>query len=344
MTKSTHTSQETERQAPRLRISNLHVSFANRAHRWLQRNASRIHAVHGVDLSLQPGACLGLVGESGCGKSTLARAIMGLVPLDRGTVALDGSDVQCTNSRSSRQRIQMIFQHAHASMNPRMTVESIVTDPLRFDDRCRKSERTQRVAGALQLAGFDEQLRGRYPHELSGGQLQRVAIARALVLEPDVVICDEPVSALDVSAQAEILAQLKDIQQTRSLTMIFITHDLDIAAAICDRLAVMYLGRIVESGPTAEILRHPQHPYTHYLSTARNLERTGGLPQLEGEPPSPTAPPGGCAFHPRCPIRTDQCTTQTPSLASTGQPSSQHRVACHHSDRIVELQKITTTD
>ncbi|HNO78216.1 MAG TPA: ABC transporter ATP-binding protein [Phycisphaerae bacterium] len=342
MTKSTRTSQEIERQTPRLEVSDLHVSFASRSHRRLQRNKPRVHAVRGVDLSLQPGACMGLVGESGCGKSTLARAVMNLIPLDRGTIAVDGNDMHRVESKASRQRIQMIFQHAHASMNPRMTVESVVTDPLRFDDRCTKSERSRRVESALQLAGFDAPLRGRYPHELSGGQLQRVAIARALVLEPDVLICDEPVSALDVSAQVEILAQLKDIQQTRSLTMLFITHDLDIAAAICDRLAVMYLGRIVESGPTHEILRNPQHPYTHYLSAARDLKRTSALQPLMGEPPSPLAPPTGCSFHPRCPIKSDICHSQTPVLLSTSQSSLQHQAACLHSERMDELKEITT--
>ncbi len=251
----------------KLTVSNAHVSYANRSHNWLRtnRNSNRIRAVGGVELGIESGECFGLVGESGCGKSTLARAIMQLVPMDRGNVLIDEQIL----ANASLRRMQMVFQNAQSSMNPRMTVELIVSDPLRFENRCHKSERADRVTQALQLVGLEEAFRKRYPHELSGGQLQRVAIARAIVLDPDVLICDEPVSALDVTAQVEILDRLKEIQIDRSLTLLFITHDLDIAAAICDRLAVMHQGRIVETGPTAGVLHNPKHAYTQSLIAAR---------------------------------------------------------------------------
>ncbi len=327
----------------RIRVSDLHVSFADRSRRWFGSSlgaSPRIQAVKGIDLSIRKGECLGLVGESGCGKSTLARAIMRLTPVERGTIALDGRTLE---SKATRQRVQMVFQNAHSSMNPRMTVEAIVSDPLRFDDRCEKSERADRVSKVLCVVGLDDHLRRRYPHELSGGQLQRVAIARALVLDPDVLICDEPVSALDVTAQVEILAQLKEIQRERSLTMLFITHDLDVAYSICDRLAVMYLGRVVETGSVSQIARQPRHPYTFFLNSAsQRLQHDS--PILGGEPPSPQNPPNGCAFHPRCPIATDRCRSQSPELVTPeGQPISQ-AAACHHSDRVVQLQKLTTTN
>ena len=338
--------------SPRLQVTGLHVSFADRSRRWGRRpwlgRESRVKAIRGIDLSISTGACLGLVGESGSGKSTLARAIMQLIPIDRGTIYLDGRELREADSNATRQRVQMIFQHAHSSMNPRMTVESIVSDPLRFQKGCGQDERTHRVLESLHVAGLEDGLRSRYPHELSGGQLQRVAIARALVLNPDVLVCDEPVSALDVSAQAEILAQLKQIQRERSLTMLLITHNLEIAATFCDELAVMYLGRIVEYGPVSVVVGQPRHPYSFFLNAARQtLQRdpasdpSSRAPMLGGEPPSPVCPPGGCAFHPRCPIATDLCASQEPELIQLEGKSQYRRAACHHSDRVADLKKLT---
>ncbi|GJM26881.1 MAG: ABC transporter ATP-binding protein [Phycisphaerae bacterium] len=339
---------------PRLRVTDLHVSYADRSGwRPLSGRAPRVKAVRGVDLAIARGACLGLVGESGCGKSTLARAIMRLVPIDRGSICLDGQDMSAPprdQSKVMRRRVQKVFQNAHFSMNPRMTVESIVSDPLRFHERCSQDERTHRVSDVLDVVGLDEALRSRYPHELSGGQLQRVAIARALVLNPDVLVCDEPVSALDVSAQVEILAQLRKIQRERNLTMLLITHDLDVAATVCDDLAVMYLGRIIEYGSVGDVASQPKHPYSFFLNAARDMLQSdpspGSLdraPVLGGEPPSPVCPPNGCAFHPRCPIATDHCVSQEPRLIQPAGASQSHRAACHHSDRIADLKKLTAT-
>jgi peptide/nickel transport system ATP-binding protein len=355
MTKTPKLAHDDTTHAPRLRVAGLHVSFADRSRRWRRRSSvgprSRVQAIRGIDISISAGACLGVVGESGCGKSTLARAIMQLVPIDRGSICLDGLDMSALpqdQSRAARQRVQMIFQHAHSSMNPRMTVESIVSDPLRFQKGCGQDERTRRVLESLHVVGFDEGLRNRYPHELSGGQLQRVAIARALVLNPDVLVCDEPVSALDVSAQAEVLAQLKQIQRERSLTMLLITHDQDIAATVCDELAVMYLGRIVEYGPVGDVVGQPKHPYSFFLGAAREAllrdpaaDPSNHAPMLGGEPPSPVCPPSGCAFHPRCPIATGLCASQEPELIQVAGESQNRRAACHHSDRMVELKKLT---
>ena len=343
------------RNALRLSVIDLHVSFADRSRRWRHRvsagGSSCVKAIRGVDLSIREGASLGLVGESGCGKSTLARAIMRLIPIDRGTIILNGRDIgelRGSEPRSMRPKIQMIFQHAQASMNPRMTVEAIVSDPLRFVEGCGKGERIDRAREELRIAGLDDGFRRRFPHELSGGQLQRVAIARALILNPDVLICDEPVSALDVSAQAELLGHLKKIQRERGLTMLFITHDLDVAASICDELAVMYLGCIIESGSIRKIVGQAKHPYTYFLNSAKEAlhcdlasDPAVGTLVLGGESPSPVCPPSGCAFHPRCPIATDLCASKTPELISAESQHQDHRVACHHSDRIVELQEIT---
>ncbi|NOX59928.1 MAG: ABC transporter ATP-binding protein [Planctomycetes bacterium] len=328
-----------------LEIGGVHVSFRDRSRRFAQR---RVQAVRGVDLSIKRGGCVGLIGESGCGKSTLARAMLGLVPIDAGEIVFDGctlSKLRGAELQDSRRRMQMVFQQASDSMNPRMTVESIICDPLRCTRDVTRRQWRERVTEALHTVGLGDELRLRFPHELSGGQLQRVALARALVLKPEFLICDEPVSALDVTAQNEILQQISSIRRERSLTLLLITHDLDIAANVCDTIAVMYLGRIVESGSVDEVMNNPLHPYTFYLNAARaHLRQAEGrhAPSLTGPPPSPVDPPAGCAFHPRCPLATDVCQVESPELAAVQGVDNDHVAACHHSDRIGELVELAT--
>jgi oligopeptide/dipeptide ABC transporter ATP-binding protein len=279
-------------------------------------------AVDGVSLDWRKGEVLGVVGESGCGKSTLARAVLNLVEPAAGAITLDGvaANGKAAHAELSR-RLQMIFQDPYQTLNPRQRVRTIVAEPLVVQGVA-KSEHEGKVGSALEDVGLDpERFAERYPHQLSGGQRQRVAIAAALVLEPDGLICDEPVSMLDVSVQAQILRVLTDLQQRRELALMFITHDLSLAWSLCDRIAVMYLGRVVEQGTAVDVIERPQHPYTQALVDAIPVATPGGGGRRElltGELPDPTAVPSGCRFHPRCPKRFEPCDRVDPGLIPAG--------------------------
>ena len=296
-----------------MEVRGLAVSFGKRG-----REA---RALDGVSLEWRRGEILGVVGESGCGKSTLARAMMQLVEPAAGGVTLDGA---ASNGRRGagelRRRIQMIFQDPYQTLNPRQRVRAIVSEPLAVQGVPR-AEHPERVQRALEDVGLDpDRYLERYPHQLSGGQRQRAAIAAALVLEPEGLICDEPVSMLDASVRAQILAVLLELQKRRELALIFITHDLSLAWSLCDRIAVMYLGRIVEQGSAVDVIEHPQHPYTEALVTAVPVPSAGGGGRrelLSGELPDATDLPGGCRFHPRCPKRFEPCDAVDPELLPT---------------------------
>jgi len=284
-------------------------------------------AVDGVSLDWRRGEILGVVGESGCGKSTLARAMLALVEPAAGSVSLRGQVVSGEGAGGRkgvsdlRRRVQMIFQDPYQTLNPRQRVEAIVTEPLRVQG-VPEGKHDERVRRALDDVGLDpERYLGRYPHQLSGGQRQRVAIAAALVLEPEGLICDEPVSMLDASVRAQILSVLLELQKRRVLALVFITHDLSLAWSLCDRIAVMYLGRIVEQGSAVDVIERPKHPYTKALVNAVPVPEAGGGGRREllgGELPDPTAIPPGCRFHPRCPRRFEPCDSVDPSLMPAG--------------------------
>ena len=307
---------------PLITVTDLCVSFRS------QRTEAR--ALDGVSLEWRRGEILGLVGESGCGKSTLAGTIMGLNEPASGGFVLDGARLTGRPALTElRQRVQMIFQDPYQTLNPRQRVRAIVTEPL-IVQRVPEAEHDGRVERALGDVGLDpERFLDRYPHQLSGGQRQRVAIAAALVLEPEGLICDEPVSMLDASVRAQILNVLLEAQRARGLGLLFITHDLSLAWTFCDRIAVMYLGRIVEQGSATEVIESPAHPYTRALVDAVPVPAAGGGGRrelLSGELPDPTAVPTGCRFHPRCPRRFDPCDRVDPELYEVG--GADHLAAC----------------
>ena len=293
-----------------------------------------VHAVDGVSLTIQPGETLGLVGESGCGKSTLGRVIVQLQPATSGHVYF--KDVDLTRQRGeklrrTRQQIQMIFQDPYASLNPRMTVGDIVSEPLRNFRVARGRAAEERVQEVMRVVGLNPNFVNRYPHEFSGGQRQRIGIARALVLNPSFIVADEPVSALDVSIQAQIVNLMEDLQDQFHLTFLFIAHDLSVVRHMSDRVAVMYLGKIVEIGPSTEIHDLPLHPYTKVLESSvpipdPDLEAARRPILLKGEIPSPVAPPSGCRFHTRCPIAQQICSDVEPPLEMK---QSGRFAACH---------------
>lgn len=295
----------------------------------------RVHAVSGVSFDLAEGETLGLVGESGCGKTTTGRAIMSLPPPTSGTVEFDGEVLTALPSselRRARRGLQIIFQDPVSSLNPRRLVEDIVAEPLAiWRPELSKQEVEDSVVAILEAVGIDPETRGRRPHEFSGGQCQRVAIARALMLDPAVLICDEPVSSLDVSVQAQIIGLLRDMKERYGLAMVFISHDLAVVRNLANRIAVMYLGRICELGDADAIYDHPTHPYTKGLldsiprAEARDSKASG--PAILGELPSPIHPPSGCRFRTRCPRADDQCVHERPELRVVG---DDHLVACHH--------------
>jgi oligopeptide/dipeptide ABC transporter ATP-binding protein len=295
------------------------------------RSRERLHAVDGVDLHVMPGEALGLVGESGSGKSTLARAIVGLQPLSRGSISFEGARLPVARSRPQRRRIQMVFQDPYSSLNPRMTVHQVLRELLRVHHVVPKNRVDERCRELLDLVGLRHDALDAYPRQFSGGQRQRVAIARALALQPDVLVADEPVSALDVSVQATILNLLRDLQRELGLTMLFIAHNLAVVRHLCDRVAVMYLGRIVEVAKTEELFANPRHPYTQGLLQAIPRLEPGRASQavaVEGDPPSPLNLPTGCRFHPRCPLSQPVCHTDDPVLTA-GPAASEHTAACH---------------
>ncbi len=279
-------------------------------------------AVDKVTLDWHKGEILGIVGESGCGKSTLARAMLNLVDPAGGEVKLEGHDLNGKGKNSEfRRRLQMIFQDPYQTLNPRQRVRTVVAEPLVVQG-VDKEAHDERVRSALEDVGLDyERFAERYPFQLSGGQRQRVAIAAALVLEPEGLICDEPVSMLDASVQAQILKVLLDLQKKRELAIMFITHDLSLAWSLCDRIAVMYLGRVVEQGSAEDVIERPGHPYTQALVAAIPIAEPGGRGErdlLSGELPDATAVPSGCRFHPRCPKRFEPCDTVDPPLLQVG--------------------------
>jgi peptide/nickel transport system ATP-binding protein len=293
-----------------------------------------VRAVDEVSFDVEAGETLGLVGESGCGKSTLGKAIMRLVPSCDGRVVLDGQDITHLQGRplkAARKTMQMIFQDPYGSLNPRHDVGTSVGQPLSVAGWSRRDIR-DRVVELMLKVGLPAEAMRRYPHEFSGGQRQRIGIARALALSPKIIICDEPVSALDVSVRAQVINLLKDLQQSTGVSYLFISHDLSVVEHICDRLIVMYLGRIVESGRGEEIWRHPAHPYTQALLAAApvadpRLARSRTRQVLQGELPSPIDPPAGCAFHTRCPSARARCRQERPMLRAM--PGGR-KVACHY--------------
>jgi oligopeptide/dipeptide ABC transporter ATP-binding protein len=313
--------------APLLRAEGLARLFEGR--RRLFGHAPRVLAVADVDIALERGAALGIVGESGCGKSTLARLLLCLIPPSAGRIAFEGRDITALDEhamRPLRRRMQLIHQNPSAALDPRLSAEDAVAEPLRIHGVVQGRALRERVAALLAEVGLPPAFLHRYPHELSGGQKQRVCIARALALEPDLLVLDEPTSALDVSVQAQILDVLRALRARRGLAFLFISHNLAVVRQVCERVAVMYLGRIVEEGAAAEVLGAPRHPYTRALLESVPRLGTGGFaPTAPGEPPNPAAPPSGCAFHPRCPIAVAACRAAVPPLVEV---ADGHRLRC----------------
>jgi oligopeptide transport system ATP-binding protein len=321
--------------APLVVVENLTKHFPVLRGIVIQRKVGAVRAVDGISFTIASGETLGLVGESGCGKTTAGRTLLGLYPATAGVVLIDGHDIQHAHGAellAIRRKAQMIFQDPYASLNPRWTVNSIVSEPLRVHHlRANEAERVERVKELMGLVGLSGRLINRFPHEFSGGQRQRIGIARALASDPKFIVCDEPISALDVSIQAQVVNLLEDLQDKFGLTYLFIAHDLSMVRHICDRVAVMYLGLMAEMADRNELYEHPLHPYTQALLSAVPVpdpkkDRARRRTILAGDVPSSINPPSGCRFHPRCPLADEQCSREVPEwrLVAPG-----HWVACH---------------
>jgi oligopeptide transport system ATP-binding protein len=321
--------------APLLEVQNLVKHFPVKSGLLIDHEVARVRAVDGVSLALRPGETLGLVGESGCGKSTLCRSILQLLEPTSGSVRFEGQELTGRSRRDLRplrREMQMIFQDPYASLNPRKRVGQIVGDPLRLHGVASGEALKRQVQELLERVGLSAEHYNRYPHEFSGGQRQRIGIARALALRPKLIVADEPVSALDVSIQAQIINLLEELQDDFGLTYIFVAHDLGVIRHVSDRIAVMYMGKIVEMAPADELYARPIHPYTAALLSAVPIpdpkENRAREPLLiEGDVPSPVHPPPACRFHTRCPWATEVCWTEEPKLIDHGRD---HVAACHH--------------
>ena len=322
---------------PLLQLRDLHKHFRLPAPPFTPKPVLR--AVDGVDLDLMQGETLGLVGESGCGKSTLARTVIRLHEPTSGSIVFDGQDVGKGSDHqigAFRRRVQMIFQDPYASLNPRMSVGELIAEPLEIAGIGTSAERRKKVADLLNRVGLPADSAARFAHEFSGGQRQRIGIARAIALEPDLVICDEPISALDVSVQAQVVNMLEDLQAELGLTYLFITHDLSMVRHISDRIGVMYLGRIVELASSADLYHRPSHPYTRALLSAIPVpdpEAARAAEPMQGEIPSPIDIPFGCRFRTRCPMATDLCARVDPPLTDVG---GGHLSACHFAGELAQ--------
>jgi peptide/nickel transport system ATP-binding protein len=296
-------------------------------------SSKELRAVDGVDLALKRGEMLAIVGESGCGKTTLSRMMLGLLPPSSGEIRFGGVAIDTIGRHAIARRIQPVFQDPYSSLNPRKTLAQIIALPLEVHSIGTREERRTRVEELMELVGLPRRLIYAYPSQLSGGQRQRVAIARALAMSPEVVICDEPTSALDVSVQAQILNLLQDLRRELNLTFVIVSHNLAVVEHMADRVAVMYLGRVIEAGPTSEIFAHPRHPYTQtLLDSVLTPDPSRGLPEFVLGPgfPNPLDPPPGCAFHPRCPKVMPICKTQRPATLR----DSARMVECHLYDPV----------
>ena len=316
---------------PVLRVEHLKKYYLIRKGTFSKEKAV-VKACDDVSFELYAGETLGIVGESGCGKTSTMQSVIRLIEPTDGTILLNGQDFRAMKGeelKQARRKIKLIFQDPYSSLNPRMTVKDIIAEPLDIAGICKnKAERDRRVLETMKEVGLDPSYINRYPHEFSGGQCQRIGIARAIILRPDVVVCDEPVSALDVSIQAKIINLLRQFQRDLGLAYIFISHDLGVVRHIADRVLVMYLGRVVEEGESKALFAQPLHPYTQALLDSVPRMDSDGKPAaaLQGDVPSPADPPSGCLFHTRCPYAQDLCSKETPELRDCGDG---HKCACH---------------
>jgi peptide/nickel transport system ATP-binding protein len=329
----------TTSRAPLVEATDLRVWFPIKSGLFLDRHVGDVKAVDGITLTVDRGETLGLVGESGCGKTSVGRAILRLYEPTGGRIVFDGLDITHLSDaqlRPLRRRMQMVFQDPFASLNPRHSVGRIVAEPLRVHGLSSRTEAASRVREILEIVGLPEDAANRYPHEFSGGQRQRIGLARALALNPELVVCDEPVSALDVSIQAQIINLMEELQRELGLTYVFIAHDLAVVRHISTRIAVMYLGKIVEIAPADDLYENPLHPYTITLLSAipipdPEIERRRTAIRVEGDLPSPANPPAACRFHTRCPfVQPSRCADEEPALREV----EGHVVACHYAERI----------